>query len=118
MEFYMNKRTKQYFICIDSEREGRLLLITPEGRVSSLRENLFDGPYEGDEQQLLSEGRLGLGQIERLEVHKRSKAEEAKLRLETMIDQFPHIRLGERQSHIEKLQTQLRLIQELEEGNI
>ena len=116
MEFCINKHTRQYFVYLDRERGGRLLLITPEGRISALKEDFFDGPFDGDENVLFSQSKVSSGQAERLDAYRRSKTEEAKLRLGTMIDHFRHIKLGEQQPHIEKLLAQVHLVQELEGG--
>ncbi len=41
MEICKNKRTNQYFICLEKRGSGEVLLVTPEAQVKSLKLNLF-----------------------------------------------------------------------------
>lgn len=117
MEFCLNKHTGQYFIYLKRERGGKLLLITPDSRVMSLEEDMFEEPFEENEKLLLSQGTLDPKQLERLAAYRRSRIEEERLRFETMVGRLQHIKPEELPSYVEKVAAQVRMIQELEGGN-
>ena len=65
MEICKNKTSGKYFIYIENTGNDEALLVTPEGKIKSVKLRLFDGTKEEDEDYLLSHGLINEAQIER-----------------------------------------------------
>lgn len=56
-EVYKNKKNGKYFICIEHENNGEIILINKEGKIISVEEKLFEKISEEEENKLKEENK-------------------------------------------------------------
>ena len=65
MKVCQNRATKEYFIYIERNGNGKGIFVTPKCEVKSLKSDLFFSPEEGGEDYFLSRGLVTENQIEK-----------------------------------------------------
>jgi hypothetical protein len=65
VEVCLNKKTAKVFIYLDDNKEGQALMITPQGDVKALEQDLFTEPVDIDSAEAsLAQGDINQAQYE------------------------------------------------------
>jgi hypothetical protein len=96
MKIYRNKSSAKYFIYIENTGNEEALLVTPEGKIKSLKIRLFDGPEEGDGDYLLSQNLI-------TEEQKKRYQQCMKDRLEDLVEWYHRLPSYEKKGFLESI---------------